>query len=96
MRHIAGCGARSLRYASALIRLDERRKSASQEIGNEKTLFSSGPPQAVKGKAQTENVFCRAAGERRPVRKRDESPGETEGVSPGAILRAGESQSRSG
>lgn len=29
------------------------------------------------------------------MRKRDESPGETEGVSPSAILRLGESQSSS-
>ena len=39
------------------------------------------------GKCRRGNVFCRAAGERRPVGKRDEGPGETEGVSPGAILR---------
>ena len=30
---------------------------------------------------------CRAAGERGPVIKRDEGPGETEGVSPGEISR---------
>jgi hypothetical protein len=42
-------------------------------------------PQAVKGKgAGRGNVFCRAAGERGPVMRREESPGETEAVSPGA------------
>ena len=30
---------------------------------------------------------CRAAGERRPERKRDESPGETKAVSPGAARK---------
>jgi hypothetical protein len=37
-------------WASALIRIDERRKAASQEVANEKTLV--GSPQAVKGKVQ--------------------------------------------
>jgi hypothetical protein len=31
---------------------------------------------------------CRAAGEREPATGRDEGPGETEGVSPGAICPA--------
>jgi hypothetical protein len=88
MRHIDGCETRSLRYASAPIRVDEKRNPASREVGNEETLFSSGAPQAVKGKVQKgERLLPGAAGERRPVRKRDESRGETEGVSPGAILQ---------
>ncbi len=37
------------------------------------------------GKVQKGDVFGRAAGERGPVSKRDEGPGETEGVSSGAI-----------
>ena len=41
-----------------------------------------------KGKVQEEELdLCRAAGERRPAAKRDEGPGETEGVSPCAISR---------
>ena len=32
--------------------------------------------------------FCRGAGKRGPVTPRDEGPGETEGVSPGAICAA--------
>ncbi len=39
---------------------------------------------------------CRAAGERGPVAKRDEGPGETEGVSPGAISWTVETQSGPG
>ena len=38
----------------------------------------------------------RAAGERGPVKKRDEGPGETEGVSPGAISRSVGTQSGPG
>ena len=48
------------------------------------------------GKCRRGNVFCRAAGERGPVSRRDEGPGETEGVSPGAISRPVETQSGPG
>jgi hypothetical protein len=41
-----------------------------------------------RGQVQEEELdSCRAAGERGPVAKRDEGPGETEGVSPGAFVR---------
>ena len=51
----------------------------------------------MRGKVQEEELdSCRAGGERRPVAKRDEGPGETEGVSSGAILRLGETQSGPG
>ena len=41
------------------------------------------------GKVQEEELnSCRAAGERGPATRRDEGPGETEGVSPGAICAA--------
>ena len=44
--------------------------------------------QCMKGEsAERGNVFCRAAGERGPATRRDEGPGETEGVSPGADPR---------
>jgi hypothetical protein len=56
---------------SALIRIDERRKSASQEVGNEKTLFSSGEPRAVKGRVQK--------GERLLPRSRRAKAGEEAG-----------------
>lgn len=39
---------------------------------------------------------CREAGERGPEAKRDERSGETEGVSPGAMLRPVETQSGPG
>jgi hypothetical protein len=51
MRHIDGCDTRSLRYASAPIRVDERRKPASQEVGNEKTLFLVGSAAGSKGES---------------------------------------------
>jgi hypothetical protein len=71
MRHIDGCETRSLRYASAPIRVDERRKPASQEVSNEKTLFSSGAPRAVRGKVQK--------GERLLPRSRRAKAGEEAG-----------------
>ena len=41
-----------------------------------------------RGKCRRGNVFCREAGERGSATKWDEGPGETEGVSPGAIPSA--------
>ena len=70
MRHIDG-GTGSLRYASAAIRVYERQKPASQGVGNEKTLLSSGAPQAVKGKVQK--------GERLLPRSRRAKAGEEAG-----------------
>jgi hypothetical protein len=43
----------------------------------------------IGGKCRRGNVFCRAAGERRPDKRREESPGKTKAVSPGAIFADG-------
>jgi hypothetical protein len=62
----------------ALIRIDERRKSDSQEVG-ENTLFSSAEPQAVKGKVQK--------GERLLPRSRRAKAGEEAGLESGRNRR---------
>jgi hypothetical protein len=57
----------------------------------------SRPPSYREGKVQEEELdSCRAAGERGPATGRDEGPGETEGVSPGAIWAAFKRQSGPG
>ena len=46
--------------------------------------------------AERGNLSCRAAGERGPAPRRDGGPGETEGVSPGAISKREMAPEKSG
>jgi hypothetical protein len=76
---------RWLRYAvitvsKGAIRVDERRKPASQELGNEKMFFSLGAPQAVKGKVQKGERLLPRSRRAKAGEERDEGPRETEGV----------------